>query len=763
MKPLKLILSGWGPYRDTQSVDFSPIQTGGLFLVAGPTGAGKTTIFDGITFALYGEVSGSVREKDSLRSDFAGAETPTRVELTFLHRGKTYRILRNPRYDRAKLRGEGMTTENEAGELYEGDDLLATGSQQVTEAVTELLGLDYRQFKQISMIAQGEFQQLLTASSKERTLIFRDIFQTKLYDTISQLLSQRVKELKGRLEERKHRMEEVTGGLRMDGEQWDALLKQKSRNYGKMIACVREDLSEKQLQKEKLVLLQTELEKEYKTLVQKTEQVRQNNRMIDRYTDAVRHLETLKQELKEEKEQGRLLKQEAAHLPVMEQEAVQEQETLRLLEEQEQRVNGWLREQGNLKQLQTRYLKLDAHAKQKKLEYEIQEDLSKKAAAGILAQSLEEGVPCPVCGSLTHPEPARMTGEVPGEQRLKELKQEAETWLVRAGEAQAKAAASLGALGQMEQSLGKWKEKLQEDPSLVMAQIENQRKESGERVRRQKQKIDGLKTAIQDHQVAQERCKAAYQQAKDTLHKPSSLDRQDISEWNQKIQELEGKRRKLTQERERIQTTWSVNRTGLKQLEEHLAARQELEEVYGTLGKVERAATGSNNRKLVLEQYVLSVYFEDILQAANLRLRAMTGDRYELYRLEGNRDRRMKESMELEVLDQYTGKRRSVRTLSGGESFKAALALALGTSDVVQGYAGGIQVETLFVDEGFGSLDSESLGQAVDILSALSGGQRLIGIISHVEELKERIDSQVLVEKNNNGSSIQTNFGLYSR
>lgn len=219
----------------------------------------------------------------------------------------------------------------------------------------------------------------------------------------------------------------------------------------------------------------------------------------------------------------------------------------------------------------------------------------------------------------------------------------------------------------------------------------------------------------------------------------------------------------MIRDMERLQTTISVNQSGLRQLESHLQVMQELEAEYGVLRKVERAASGSNNRKLVLEQYVLSVYFEDILRAANLRLSAMTGNRYELYRLGESRDKRMKEGMELEVLDQYTGKRRSVKTLSGGESFKAALALALGTSDVVQSYAGGIQVETLFVDEGFGALDSESLNQAVESLTALSGGQRMIGIISHVEELKEQIDAQILVQKNNNGSSIHTNFEIYSK
>ena len=210
MKPTALVLSGWGPYKGVERADFEAMQRG-LFLISGPTGAGKTTIFDGITFALYGEVSGSIREKDSLRSDFADASTPTYATLTFSHRGKQYRVTRNPKYDRPKLKGEGMTTELEGGELYEEEALLASGSTQVTERVTELLGLDYRQFRQISMIAQGEFQQLLVSSSKERTQIFRDIFQTRIYDTMTALLSSRVKGLNGRIDEVKHRADEITG------------------------------------------------------------------------------------------------------------------------------------------------------------------------------------------------------------------------------------------------------------------------------------------------------------------------------------------------------------------------------------------------------------------------------------------------------------------------------------------------------------------------------------------------------------------------
>lgn len=776
MKLLKLRLGGWGPYKDTQEIDFSPVSDGGLFLITGPTGAGKTTVFDAVTFALYGEVSGSVREKDSLRSDFAAPDCVTQVELTFLHRGETYRILRNPRYDRAKLRGEGMTTENENAEMHHGEELAAAGSQQVTEAVTELLGLDYRQFKQISMIAQGEFTKLLMATSKERTLIFRDIFQTRLYDVITQILGRRAHALGTRLDEVKHRMDETAGSFCMESEEWDKEWNRKNRNYGKLAALVEADSEEKKAARDQLSERQEKLEKEYKALVRSAEQARQNNKAIDTYLADSARLEQMKQELEEIKAQKKELQKEEKKLPGMEQELVDLQDLKRDLEQRYGRLEEWKRAKSRLTLLQEQYLVLDQQAKQKKMEYEVQDDRSRKASAGILAQTLLPGLPCPVCGSTDHPAPALLTEDIPDEKKLKELKQAAERQVGLANKAQADAASALGALRQLEQNLGQGErgeldfghveltsggsiqEMSAELAENLLAELKTQMAEVGRRYDRLTKAIRDIKQACQDMEIRLEKQKASVAQKKESLKKPANMEHRELAGLSKQEQELESLRRQLTKEKEKLQTVININLSGLRQIREHMAQRERLETEYGSLQKVSRAASGSNNRKLVLEQYVLSVYFEDILRAANQRLRLMTGDRYELYRQEEGRDRRMKEGMELEVLDQYTGKKRSVKTLSGGESFKAALALALGTSDVVQSYAGGIQVETMFVDEGFGALDSESLSQAVDILATLGDSRRMIGIISHVEELKERIENQIIIEKSNNGSSIKTDF-----
>lgn len=776
MKPLKLILSGWGPYRDSQTIDFTPVAGGGLFLITGPTGAGKTTVFDAVTFALYGEVSGSIREKDSLRSDFAAADQTTWVELTFVHRGEIYRIVRNPRYERAKLRGEGTTSENENAQMYCGENLVTTGSQPVTEAVSELLGLDYRQFKQISMIAQGEFTKLLMATSKERTLIFRDIFQTRLYDVIAQKLGQRVRALNDRLDEVRHRMDETAGAFRVESEAWEKAWSQKSRNYGKLAALAEADSEEKMLRREKLKEQQEQLDKAYKKLVQSTEQARQNNKAIDVFLADSEQLEQMKQELETAKVRRKALQKEAKKLPEMERNLAETDERQRVLTEQLGRLEEWRHAKARLSHLQEQYLLLDQQAKGKKAEYEMQDDRFRKASAGILAQVLKAGEPCPVCGSMEHPAPATLTEELPDEKQLEQLKKAAEKQMNLANEAQTKAAGALGALRQVEESLaGLWTQLQDSDEdeqtalqrglseemvNQALDRVSQQLEESRQRNRKLSREIQELRQSCQEVEILVEKQKAAVAQKKSGLSKPRSMERQDISEWSRQIQDMEALRRQQAREREKLQTTLSINQNGVRQMKEHMEVRQKLEEEYGTLRKLERAASGSNNRKLVLEQYVLSVYFEDILRAANQRLRSMTGDRYELYRQEERKDRRMKEGMELEVLDQYTGKKRSVRSLSGGESFKAALALALGTSDVIQSYAGGIQVETMFVDEGFGALDSESLAQAIEILTALGDSRRMIGIISHVEELKERIDDQIIVEKTNNGSSIKTNFVL---
>lgn len=753
MKPTSLVLSGWGPYRGMEQADFETMQQG-LFLVSGPTGSGKTTIFDGITFALYGEVSGSIREKDSLRSDFADASTPTFVTLNFTHRGKQYRVTRNPKYDRPKLKGEGMTTEPEGGELYEGETLLASGSSQVTERMTGLLGLDYRQFRQISMIAQGEFQQLLVSSSKERTQIFRDIFQTRIYDTMTALLSARVKALNGRIDEVKHRADEITGTFRIENGDWEELKSKKNRNYRKILDFIEQEDDRLESRERELASRLGELDRSYKEQVRAIEELRSGNQAVRKYENDRKTLEKLEEERDSLKEQKRELAKAYGRIPVRRERLEGKKSELRVLEEQKKGLASWQAACRQLTERQETYLKLDGEAKEKKRIYEYQDDCFKKAAAGIIARDLTEGIPCPVCGSTVHPAPASMEGEVPDEKEIRRLKADYEAASEKASTAAGAAAALVGAVKNMEENLGVMD--LSDGGEKALLEIGEKLKLLEEETKQEEKEIRDCEKEYRDCSVKLEKQKAAYSQLKASIRVPKQTELVDLSGFEAALLECERDRKQTAKEKERTGAALALNRQSLSTLKGHLEVKEELETEYGVVRELERAAGGYNGRNLVFEQYVLSVYFEDILRAANRRLLKMSGERYELHRLERARDRRSRESMEMEVLDQYTGKRRSVKSLSGGEAFNAALALALGTSDVIQSYAGGIQVEALFVDEGFGSLDAEALEQAVAILTSLSGGSSMVGIISHVEELKEQIGSHILVEKTNQGSRIVT-------
>ena len=753
MKPTSLVLSGWGPYRGVEQADFETMQQG-LFLVSGPTGSGKTTIFDGITFALYGEVSGSIREKDSLRSDFADASTPTFVTLNFTHRGKQYRVTRNPKYDRPKLKGEGMTTEPEGGELYEGETLLASGSSQVTERVTGLLGLDYRQFRQISMIAQGEFQQLLVSSSKERTQIFRDIFQTRIYDTMTALLSARVKALNGRIDEVKHRADEITGTFRIENGDWEELKSKKNRNYRKILDFIEQEDDRLESRERELASCLGELDRSYKEQVRAIEELRSGNQAVRKYENDRKTLEKLEEERDSLKEQKRELAKAYGRIPVRRERLEGKKSELRVLEEQKKGLASWQAACRQLTERQETYLKLDGEAKEKKRIYEYQDDCFKKAAAGIIARDLTEGIPCPVCGSTVHPVPASMEGEVPDEKEIRRLKADYEAASEKASAAAGAAAALVGAVKNMEENLGVMD--LSDGGEKALLEIGEKLKLLEEETKQEEKEIRDCEKEYQDCSVKLEKQKAAYSQLKASIRVPKQTELVDLSGFEAALLECERDRKQTAKEKERTGAALALNRQSLSTLKGHLEVKEKLETEYGVVRELERAAGGYNGRNLVFEQYVLSVYFEDILRAANQRLLKMSGERYELHRLERARDRRSRESMEMEVLDQYTGKRRSVKSLSGGEAFNAALALALGTSDVIQSYAGGIQVEALFVDEGFGSLDAEAREQAVAILTSLSGGSSMVGIISHVEELKEQIGSHILVEKTNQGSRIVT-------
>ena len=874
MRPDYLVISAWGPYKDREEIDFTKFHGAGLFLITGATGAGKTTVFDAMTYALYGALSGQMREKGSVRSDFAAGETPTFVELTMHHGGKEYRIYRNPEYLRPKKKRGGnseMTREKENAILYLPEGGVVEGVREVNAKMQEILVLDYQQFKQISMIAQGEFSRMLTATAREKIGIFREIFGTGMCDKFMQILRSRSGELYQKAMEQRHKLEEDVRLLQIRSEgKWQEELGRLTEKENWDLECLGQLLREWQ---QELAEQLTESGERYLELDRLTQEMagrltayREHNRKLSQWQETCskwEELENRKEENQQREEELKAAKAAASvsaaeltykaclerreenvqyrqRLAREQEELRQEQAQLRKYHENRATLQKGLELEEELCQLKKEaeqcaqkagelnkrhgealeaYLKLEGLRDTDRLAYEEADRSYRRTLIGFIAGQLKEQEPCPVCGSREHPSPAGVTPGAVTEEKLKELRVKLRRSEQILADQQGKTA-ELRALSQ------EGKERLER----LEAQREKQEKEQNERKEILREKgielvglnraalgkylqrfdhMDGLLVSKeQDGRRAEQEgvtlegtildtkeafCLALrgagfageedYRRALRTPQQCTELERK-IREYQEAVAGTLGLKEHLERElqsREHVDETALAEQLAslqeqkeqLRESREHLASlrdgvertvisidekQEKLERIsreYGYVKDLDNLASGNNSRRLVFEQYVLMGYFKEVLRAANLRFARMTGGRYEMSCVEEAGDGRSKDSLEIQVMDYYTGKVRSVKTLSGGESFKASLSLALGLSDVIQAASGGIRVEALFVDEGFGALDSESLDQACGALHSLVEQDHMIGIISHVQELRERLDRQIVIEKTNGGSMVK--------
>lgn len=871
MRPLRLVICGWGPYKGKQEIDFGALDRRGLFLITGPTGAGKTTVFDAITYALYGNMSGGMREKSSVRSDFAAADVPTYVELFMTHDGREYTIYRNPEYLRPRKRQVGMTKEKEKAILTEPNGKKVEGGNEVTRRIQELLRLDYRQFKQLSMIAQGEFARLLTAPPSEKTKIFREIFGTDLYEKMAASLKGKSTSIYRQVMECRHKMDEdidLLSGDRLFTDEaillrWQELTFSESYYYEGLMEILdrqlkesREELkesrkqfekAEKQVQKyaeqaaqaEKVKSLFDKLEAEKarsEKLKEKTAENRRKEKMLERQeaAAALRTEETRKQTVqsyvtnlekqiqKGEEEIRQLGEQQEDRKIFYEgreklQEAYQlEEEVSKLLGQEKELLSCYKKEKDKLCKLQKEYLQAEEEEETEKRIYEQADRQYRHGIAGILGEELAPDMPCPVCGSTHHPVPAKREQDVPDEESVRVLKASFERKQQKRIDLHGKTTAYLSKTEELSRQCGECgrkraelEKKLQNEKRHFGDYMEKHDAEDFQRqirkyeqtatllkekcnvLGRQKDELEGQRQELdslcakweqqlllagfsdeQDYREAltdpktlrllresiqnfKQECHANNEMLTHLKKETKGMKEENLQEIRGKLEESkEWKKTLLAGQMELTNRTQRMEKSlaSLKEKQERLSA---LMKKYSLLKDLDDAANGNNKKRLVFEQYVLASYFEEILRAANIRLHLMSGGRYELRRMQQVSDGRSKDNLEIEVMDYYTGKYRSVKTLSGGESFKASLALALGMSDVVQAGSGGIRVETLFIDEGFGSLDEESLEQACLTLQTLVEKDRLIGIISHVPELAEKIENQIRIYKTNAGSSIE--------
>lgn len=904
MRPVKLTVSAFGPYAGLTVLDFKKLGTGGLYLVTGDTGAGKTTIFDAITYALYGEASGKYRKSDMFRSKYADSVTDTFVELEFVCKGKTYLIKRVPKYERAKVRGQGTTIQNESAQLVIDDGRILTKTIEVTKAVEEILGVNKEQFTQIAMIAQGDFLKLLLASTEERIGIFRRIFNTEKFEELQRQINEDFKTINRECEELRGSIEQYKDSIipqlpeekMLCGDLIDCIQTQiesdelEKANLDKQLELVSAEIleaSQKLLEakeqeekrsqyvedekKLKLITLQLdELTKQYQTAKKKEPEISLLEEKIVTLRNKLPQYQVLFETMENLKDIGKSLTDKQKFVIHTTEEVQKQEETLSrnkkrmeeipTLEKQLEQLKGEEKEQKlllyNLSNLQADYDSLDDLIKEhslavsayqkifleydsKRLQYQIMEKVFLDGQAGILAQHLEENVPCPVCGSLTHPNPASILQDVPTKeamenekvsvtalgQKVQTLGQEASALngkkteksssvelkikellgadiqgdiktvleeknslcIVKIREIAEKTAVLTKQIADLQKilvlipkqenelkilkenlqnsqidiaQLQVKKEQLDEKAEELRAELEYENKDKAETALKDyvnqkeliKNEIESLFKILQNKDKDKHSLEGSMEMIRKQLEQKPAVD--DIAEQGklEGAKEAEKEKRKL---RDDIYARLRNNQSILEKIRDTNQKLLKKEERYSMLKALNDTANGRQNEKgkIMLETYVQMAYFERILYKANLRFEAMTGGQYTLIRRKEAENNRSQSGLDLDVIDHYNGSVRNVKTLSGGESFKASLALALGMADEIQASSGGVRLDTMFIDEGFGSLDEESLQQALGVLAGLSEGNRLVGIISHVGELKKRIDKQIVVTKNKLGSS----------
>ena len=767
MKPLQLTMQAFGSFAEKTTVDFSKL-TQNLFLVTGDTGAGKTTIFDAIVFALYGEASSGTNRKEGvlLQSQYADVDICPQVTLTFTvdETDDVYRVQRVPRHVRRlkKASTKGNMTKEESGSV---ELLLPDGTvypaKETDAFIVELVGLSKNQFMQIAMIAQGEFMELLRAKSDIKKEIFRKLFHTELYEHVIRELERRKKEQEKEIAIIRTRTQTITGqiqipedfafaeemqmlhaqieqGVLANLERYVELLGTLNEKFSMQLDVYAENDAACRKERDKTRDIYTRAQALEKCFAQRRQAKKELEEIAVRLEDAQSEEENARVQLAEtEREWHRLSER-----------ATQAEQGLAALGRQERELTA-LGER--CAQEKTAYERERKSYVQNKAQYDTKYQMFLDAQAGILAETLTDGMPCPVCGSLEHPKPASThEGEsVPDRKQLEQLQVQVEKERLRMEE-RAKQISVLTAERELkEEQLRLAKEENEKQFALAIQQKEQMQKikQTQEQCWKElHQRTERIRSAMQICQTAEE-----------TIGDQKEPDMTVLREKMQVASEQAHVSERLCeQHRARLQTYQNCE----KQLGQGLANRQKMIAEHAKLDRLYRLVSGNTKgARMDLETYVQRYYLEQVLVSANIRFREMSAGQFELrmYDLQKAGEGKNR-GLDLMVFSTVTGREREIRTLSGGESFMAALALALGMADQIQMRAAAIHMDMLFIDEGFGSLDEHSRAQAVRVLKHMAEGSRLIGIISHVTELKAEIDNQLVVTKDNTGSHVRWEY-----
>ena len=924
MKPLKLTMSAFGSYAGKNVIDFTGQQQG-IFLITGDTGAGKTTIFDAITYALYNQTSGGERNGNMMRSQYAQPEAETYVELEFLYRGQTYRVRRNPDYKITKTLKNGKIREQKVPhsvELTLPDGTVFPEKKNATDAkIIEILGLTADQFSQIVMIAQGDFLKLLYTKSDERKMIFSKLFRTDIYWKIQENLRRKSMEMDERIQENDRAFEQEKSRIillpeseelpldelveRLRERLKDALKEQnlrranveelnkkitkyeeinklfrsleKIRQTGKELEARQAESKERRQQIENARKADKVLVAEQQNLRQQQE-VEQSAQAIAKMTETLANdqemFESLKTQLQESEAKQ---KREAADIQkkmlALEQSFPSYEALQNARSEEQQAKKVWedlgktseesfhkkeagiaaLKEQQKqqeqvVEQTKKNWEQTSLGASESAKHYEHMYEAFLKEQAGILAENLSAGCPCPVCGSTVHPDPAKLSDHAVTELEVEQAKKTR----AAAEEKRELAYAAFEAEKTEKQKLAQAVEKEEADFVLAQTIAKQQRKEAeqnyvslqkiAEQIReklvypsfaeakkqyaamqkalaaaeqeieRKRQKVSelaeamntlkGQKLAEEENQKTAKKLAAKTEKeyaklleksgfvSEETYHlailperSRSKLEREekeyesqclrqqseqkllekqvsgktytDTTELNERLKVEKQALKEAEKTYMELHTAYENDRAVLQNCAVYLEKGKKMESEDQVIKSLSKTANGrlSGSAKIDFETYIQRQYFKQIIHEANKRLLTMSNHQFILkLKEEANTGRKTNEGLDLSVYSLVTDSERDVKTLSGGESFLAALAMALGLSDIVERSAGAIHPDMMFIDEGFGSLDAQSRQQAIEVLAELAGDSRMVGIISHVTELKEQIDRQLVVSRTDKGS-----------
>lgn len=917
MRPILLTLSGFGPFAAETSIDFSKLGAAGLYLIEGETGSGKTTIFDAITFALFGKASGKVRPENSFRSQYAEAKCPTFVQLDFELHQKRYQVRRSPSYLRPALRGSGMVTQNAEASMTFPDGRRLVGTREVNSAVEALLGVDDKQFSQIAMIAQGEFSRLLFANTSDRREILRHLLHTERYEAFQNKLREKHALVNSEYERSAETIRAVLSGVvvpeTLDSAPFEEIcaldvVPEKDElagffdEYEKTDTLLLEQnaLGAQALEKEKakcdgdLAVAET-VERARENLRAACEALEKNRPLLEKCrvdrehwrVEGPRLLEKLaasiasiEQSLPDYERLDAVKKKIALLDQALAAERASEEKTVLAVTKSEKKLaaDTALREKlGNaeakkieaaaardrkkerldaisalikqrdelmeketlLNQTRTDFKKAVQKSESKRLEATNAEREFLAAQAGLLAETLTNGKACPVCGATTHPTPAVCPKTVPKREALDKLRTKADSLFEAANELSAQVSRLSGEYDQRAETFRRDVQKLFEavSPKEAVSRIDSEYDAAKDdwavaqaaavradddaqnavkldlRITETKKTLDAGNQALievrakitesslerltlisqrdeiaagctfddlsaarkqrdtwakekADQEQLRGKIETDYERLSADVARDEGVKKRleaeiaekpvgDISALKKQLKELALRKSAWEKQRGQIDRRREGNRTARRQFESESDRRAEIQNRRREIADLSATINGTTagTDRLKLETWVQQTFFDRILRRANHRFDIMTNGQYQMKRSVSATVQRSDTGLDLDVFDRYGGGARAVTTLSGGESFTAALALALGLADEIQSSVGGVSFDTLFVDEGFGTLSDEYRRRAVDLLASLAGSDRLVGVISHVTELRDRILRRISVTRREGGGS----------